>query len=353
MCSSWEPNYEHIVAAARNRRPERLPIYEHHIAAELIGQAYGCDMTSPTENSSVEEFRRHYSNQVRFWREMTYDTIDFEAAIVGCWDDSGAIMGGRPGPIQNRADYERFPFEQVPERFWKRWTPHLDSLAQALPDGMKAIGGCGYGIFEISQDLVGYEYLCVLQFDDPELFADLFLRIGDLVAGLWQKLLADYGDVFCIGRMGDDLGFRSSTLLRPAVIRQHILPQYRRVIELVHAAGKPFLMHSCGKIFAIMDDLIAAGIDAKHSNEDGIAPFDEWIERYGERIGLFGGIDVDVLCRQTPEAIYAEVLDKGIRFRKQARGYAMGSGNSIPDYVPLERFRAMVAAAQEIRRREL
>jgi uroporphyrinogen decarboxylase len=218
---------------------------------------------------------------------------------------------------------------------------------------MKAIGGCGYGIFEISQDLVGYEYLCVLQFDDPELFADLFLRIGDLVAGLWQKLLADYGDVFCIGRMGDDLGFRSSTLLRPAVIRQHILPQYRRVIELVHAAGKPFLMHSCGKIFAIMDDLIAAGIDAKHSNEDGIAPFDEWIERYGERIGLFGGIDVDVLCRQTPEAIYAEVLDKGIRFRKQARGYAMGSGNSIPDYVPLERFRAMVAAAQEIRRREL
>ncbi|MDR1030283.1 MAG: hypothetical protein LBL76_05370 [Treponema sp.] len=47
--------------------------------------------------------------------------------------------------------------------------------------------------------------------------------------------------------------------------------------------GKPFLLHSCGCIFKVMDDLIAARIDAKHSNEDAIAP-------YGRRIGNFGGL---------------------------------------------------------------
>jgi uroporphyrinogen decarboxylase len=141
-------------------------------------------------------------------------------------------------------------------------------------------------------------------------------------------------------------------MLSPETIRRHILPQYRRVLEIVHAAGKRFLLHSCGCIFEVMEDLIALGIDAKHSNEDQIAPFDRWIDAYGSRIGLFGGIDVDVLCRGRYDDVYREVLEKGMRFRQRARGYGLGSGNSIPAYVPVEGFRAMVAAAKEIRRRE-
>ena len=54
---------------------------------------------------------------------------------------------------------------------------------------MKAFGGCGYGIFEASQDLVGYEPLCMMQCIDPDLFADLFLKIGDLWCELWMMLL--------------------------------------------------------------------------------------------------------------------------------------------------------------------
>ena len=117
------------------------------------------------------------------------------------------------------------------------------------------------------------------------------------------------------------------------------------MIALVHAAGKPFLWHSCGNIFSVMEDMIAAGIDAKHSNEDVIAPFDVWIERYGDRIGLFGGVDVDILCRDAPEVIFERVVEMGRRFRETAQGYALGSGNSIPEYVPVEGYLAMIRAA--------
>ena len=161
-----------------------------------------------------------------------------------------------------------------------------------------------------------------------------------------------YGDIFAICRFGDDLGFKTSTLVSPTTIREHILPQYKRVIDLVHGSGHPFLWHSCGSIFAIMDDVIALGINAKHSNEDVIAPYDKWISLYGDRIGLLGGIDVDTLCQKTPAAIREEVVDKGQRFRAQANGYALGSGNSIPDYVPVEGYLAMVEAAQQIRASE-
>ncbi len=283
---------------------------------------------------------------------MTYDGFDYEAAICEIFPDHGAILGGRLGPIQSRDDFARYPFDELPEIFWRTYRPHLEAIREALPNGMRAFGGCGYGIFESSQDLVGFESLCVMQYDDPELFAALFERIGDLYVALWSKMVADYGDVFVFFRMGDDLGHKTATMMSPAVIRRHILPQYRRVIDIVHASGKKFLLHSCGNIFEVMEDLIGLGIDAKHSNEDQIAPFDRWIDDYGERIGLFGGIDVDVVCRGSYDDVYRDVLEKGTRFRHKARGYGLGSGNSIPGYVPAEGFHAMVDAAQEIRRRE-
>ena len=101
-----------------------------------------------------------------------------------------------------------------------------------------------------------------------------------------------------------------------------------------------------------MEQIIAAGIDAKHSNEDVIAPFDEWLTRYGNRIGLFGGIDVDILCQSSPEEVYEQVLTKGRQYRDAAKGFALGSGNSIPDYVPVDGYLAMVRAAQQLRLQE-
>ena len=123
-------------------------------------------------------------------------------------------------------------------------------------------------------------------------------------------------------------------------------------MKAIHSSGKPFLLHSCGCIFDVMDEMIASGIDAKHSNEDAIAPYDEWISRYGKRIGLFGGIDTDLLCRMSPDNIYEYVLESASRFRATANGYALGSGNSIPEYVPADGYLAMIRAGQEIRRRE-
>jgi uroporphyrinogen decarboxylase len=101
-----------------------------------------------------------------------------------------------------------------------------------------------------------------------------------------------------------------------------------------------------------MENMISIGIDAKHSNEDAIAPFEEWITLYSDRIGLLGGIDVDLLCMETAETIFKTVMEKGQKFRKQANGYALGSGNSIPEYVPVEGYLAMVRAAHHIRENE-
>jgi uroporphyrinogen decarboxylase len=347
----FEPDYHYMLDVLANRRPARLPIYEHIISPVIMERVQGTTFAA-LEEAEGDDLCKFFTEFCRFFRDMTYDTVSYEVCVVDILPEHGAILGGRPGPIQSRADFERYPWDELPELFWRRAEPRFAMLGKCLPPGMKAIGGVGNGVFEISEDLVGFEYLSYLRADDPELFAEVYQRIGNLMVALWTRLLERFGDHFCICRFGDDLGFKTSLLTSPAVIRQAVLPQYRRVIDLIHSFGKPFLWHSCGCIFDVMDDVLALGIDAKHSNEDVIAPYERWICDYSQRIGLVGGIDMDLLCRLKPDEVYELVLDRGRRFRRDARGYALGSGNSIPDYVPVEGYLAMVRAAQQIRAEE-
>jgi uroporphyrinogen decarboxylase len=334
-----------------NRRPKRLPIYEHIISPKIMEQIINVSFAELINGNLADELA-FFDCYCRFFKEMTYDTVSFEVCITEILPDHGAIMGGRPGPIQNRVDFERYPWEELPGMFWEHAESKLQALAHSLPEGMQALGGVGNGVFEISEDLVGFERLPFIYADDPQLFSDLYEKIGDLMVQIWSDFLERHSDAFAICRFGDDLGFKTSTLVSPKMLRRYVVPQYRRVIERIKAAGKPFLWHSCGKIFAIMEDVITLGIDAKHSNEDIIAPFDEWIKLYGERIGLLGGIDVDILCRKNPDEITPLVFESGRRCRSQANGYALGSGNSIPEYVPVEGYLAMIEGACKIREAE-
>jgi len=349
----FQPDFRHMLDVLNNKRPARLPLYEHKISpAVIMEQILGVQFVE-LEQGNDDDLKEFFTQYCRFYQEMTYDTVSFEVTISRSLPDHGAIYGSRPGPIQNRADFEKYPWSEITHRYWQAAARKFEMLEECLPTGMKAVGGPGNGVFELSEDLVGFQYLAYMMVDDPELFADLYRRIGDLMLEIWTEFLERYGDQFAICRFGDDLGFKTSTLVAPGIIRDHIIPQYRRVINLIRQAGRPFLWHSCGKIFSVMDDMIELGINAKHSNEDTIAPFDEWIERYGHRIGLLGGIDVDILCQRTPDEIFADVVEKGQRFRRRAKGYALGSGNSIPDYVPVEGYLAMIRAARQIRKNEL
>jgi len=98
-----------------------------------------------------------------------------------------------------------------------------------------------------------------------------------------------------------------------------------------------------------MDDLInIAKIDAKHSNEDQIARFPVWVEKYGKKIGNFGGIDTDRVCRLGKVEMKEYILDV-ISQSTGHGGFAFGSGNSIPDYVPVEGYLNMIQIVREYR----
>ena len=126
--TGFQPDYTQILQVLYNRRPDRLPIYEHHIDVPFISKAVGKKLAP--EGTKPEDLEAYYSELTKFWMEMGYDAFDYEAAICDILPDHGAIFGGRPGPIQTRADFEKYPFDEIPRIFWDTYTPHLDALSK-------------------------------------------------------------------------------------------------------------------------------------------------------------------------------------------------------------------------------
>ena len=339
------PDYTRLVAACRNAGEAPFPLYEHNVAVNVIEALSGRELGALAEGDEDDQ-AEFFRVQAETLASLGYDTVPFEGCVTILVQGGEALCGRAGALFRNRLDIEAFEWDGILEAYFQRFSPSFRALGRALPAGMKAHGGVGNGVFETIQDFVPLVDIAYLQVDDPEAWDLLVRRVGDLLAAIWTRFLREFGDIFAFYRFGDDLGFQTSTLIQPSEITGRILPQYRRIISLAKSAGKPFLLHCCGAIDSVMDDIIGSGIDAKHSNEDNISPFEHWTTTYGDRIGNFGGVDMNVLCTFDEKQVTEYVRDLKTRVVK-TRGVAWGSGNQITDYTPPENFTAMVRAFRE------
>jgi len=338
-----------ISDAAKNKKAKRLPLYEHSISVthmEKILNKNFADLINGDYKDKLEFFKWY----CEFFKTMGYDTVSFEVAIRAVFPNGGALDKHVTPAIATREDLLNYPWEEIPQLFHESSDESFRALKESLPSGMKMIGGPGYGIFECVQDLTGYMNLCVISYENHELYKDLFLNMRKLFVNIWKNFLQRHSDMCAVARMGDDLGYKSNTMLSAEDIKKHIVPGYADVVSIAHSYNLPFLLHSCGNIFNVMEEIISvAKIDAKHSNEDQIALFPVWVEKYGDRIGNFGGVDADVLCRMDKVQLKEYISDVLSKVGSE-KGIAFGTGNSVPDYVPTENYINMIEIVREYRK---
>jgi len=239
------------------------------------------------------------------------------------------------GPIQSWADFESYPWPKLSD---VDLTQH-EWLEKHLPDGM-AFYDLSSHIFELQSFLLGYESLCYLVVDDPALADAVLQRVGEFTVA-YTETLADCTRVGVIWG-SDDLGFRTGTMMSPAYLRAKILPWHTRCAEIAHRHGKPYLLHSCGNLDQIAEDLIeTVRIDAKHSYEDTILPAVEAKKRYGNRMAILGGIDMDFLCRSNEEQVRRRTRET-LEQCMPGGGYCLGTGNTVANYLPLDNYLGML-----------
>ncbi len=239
------------------------------------------------------------------------------------------------GPIQSWQDFDRYPWPKVSDID----LTELEWLEKNLPENMGCYDLTAH-IIEMLSFLLGYETLCYKIFDEPDLIDAICEKVGNFYVDFTRTLCG-----FSCMRLiwgSDDMGFRSSTLISPQSLREKILPWHRRCAEIAHEHSRPYLLHCCGNVDTIMDDLIDdVGIDAKHSFEDTIMEVTQAKKKYGNRISLLGGIDVDFLCRSDEKAIRRRVRDT-LNVCMPLGGYCLGTGNSVASYIPVENYLIML-----------
>ena len=114
--------------------------------------------------------------------------------------------------------------------------------------------------------------------------------------------------------------------------------------ELCRAQGLPFIYHSDGCLYEVVEDLVACGFHALHPVEPQAMDGRQLKRMVEGRMCLLGGVDVDRLARGTPDEVQT-LARRHIREMGYDGAYALGSANSVPDYVPVENFRALIEVA--------
>jgi uroporphyrinogen decarboxylase len=342
-------------AVTRRRIPAVVPLYEHFADDQIIEKIMGYDF-SRVESGKFEGQLELWQKRITFYQQMGYAYVPVEMAPsfairqdLFSADTALYSKGNRGWVNEHEGVIHGMPYLENPAN-WPEGEQAFDysmfeALAGLVPEGMKIIGGASGGPFEHASFMMGLEPLSMAVYDDPSMVELLFERIGKSLVEIATRLVKL--DKLGIYRFGDDLGYKTATMFSPAQLRKYVFPWSKKVVEVVHQAGKPFLLHSCGQLEKVMDDLIDdVKIDAKHSFEDVIMPVTEAKRRWGSRVAIMGGIDMDFICRHSPSEIM-ERTKQVMDFCSQGGGYAIGTGNTVVNYVPVENYLAMLKAAAD------
>lgn len=222
----------------------------------------------------------------------------------------------------------------------------------------KAImGHFGGNILEAAQGLRGWERFMMDMALEPKLAEALAQKLADHYVANLPRYLDAVGDYIQIIQMGDDLGTQNGPQLSPSMYRQIIKPAHQQVYQCVkrHSkeAGRPapfIFLHTCGSIYALIPDLIEAGVDILNPVQISAKDMEpaRLKREFGRDVTFWGGgaNTQHVLPNATPEEVREHVREL-IGIFAPGGGFVFCQVHNIQANVPPENVVAMFDAALE------
>jgi uroporphyrinogen decarboxylase len=337
-------------AMLRQGEGDRVPLFEMSVHKDLKAAVLG---------RSIERLQ----DEVDFWRAAGYDFVSVRAGVrsvvrgyhpaVKDWRQKHHGANGAAGGwvseekalIHDRTDFEAFPWPN-PEELggypdYADVEDYLETVARLLPATMKLLVQIGY-VFMGAWQLLGFENYCLKLVDDPDLVRDLHDWLGSSQLAVLEMLLQHD----CVGTvwLPDDLCYNSGPVVAPRIYKEYVYPWYVKIVDRCHKADIPVGLHSDGDLARLLPDLVDCGFDAIHPFEPPMNDIVAVKRQWGDRIAVAGGIDLkETLSNGAPADVEAEVLAR-VAALAPGGGWLLGSSNSIPDFVPVENYQAMLAS---------
>ncbi len=335
------PDFSRFRAAvSRDRLPDRIPSAEGWIDVEIIAAFMDRPIDLPTYASFFVEAGYDYVLlQVRgqpiadsFQVKIAEGQLDLHGpeASVGTFTKSA---------INDAKSFDSYPWIGPQDVYYR----DVDGVRDHLPDGMKVVVNCG-PIFQFFFRAMGLESLSTASVEAPDLLQAIAEKVGPLCVNTVEALAQRewVGGIW----YGDDLAYTTGLLVSPDFLRTYLFPYVRQIGRICRQYDKLLLFHSDGKLDAVMDDLIDAGVQGVHPNEPTSVDMAQMKQRWGDRLSMLGGIDMALLATATPGDITTAVHSL-IESAGAGGGIAIGSGNSVAKFIPLANYRAMLDAVQQ------
>ncbi|MBU0596022.1 hypothetical protein KJ567_05010 [Candidatus Bipolaricaulota bacterium] len=350
-----KPDIEQFVAVITGHKPpDRVHFAELFLDNEtmqVISEKYLDRRWVTPDYADRATFLPYFDNVIECWHRLGYDYVWaggwLEILFHGKYrvgadtaehaKSTRIWMEESDGVVSSWEDFEKYPWPDAKTVSLAAY----EYASKRLPEGMGLFACFGQGTLEnVMNVLVGLEPLSYMLYEQPDLVEAIVEKVGQILYTLSERVigLPKLAGFF----QGDDMGYQSATLIAPDHLRKYVLPWHKKIAKLAHDNHLLYILHSCGNLDEIMEDLIDdVGIDAKHSFQDKILPVADFKARYGDRIGTLGGVDVDKMCRWSEKEIrpyVREILDRCMPGGR----YALGTGNSVANYIPTENYLAML-----------
>ena len=218
------------------------------------------------------------------------------------------------------------------------------SCAEAA-DRLLTVAYLGWGLFESSWGIRGFENVLMDIAAEPDFYADLLDRLTDQFLAFIDLTCDALPDVDVI-MLGDAWGHQHGVMVGPERWRAFFKPRYARIYEAVHRRGKLVFSHCCGSVADIIPDIVDIGLDVLESVQPeaaGMNPY-ELKRRWGDRITFWGCLGSQSTIQfGTPEQIHREVR----RLRREMAsggGYILAPAKGLQPGTPIENAAAVVEA---------
>jgi uroporphyrinogen decarboxylase len=230
-----------------------------------------------------------------------------------------------------------------PEVFFRpEWKEKARQTCAQNPDSF-LVGNLGWGLFERSWNLRGFENVLMDSITDPDFFAEALDRLMDLYLA-FVEYTADLpidGILF-----GNDWGDQRGVILGPERWRQFLKPRWAKIYEAVHKRGIITMSHSCGSVVDIIPDMVEIGLDVLESVQPeaaGMNPY-ELKKKFGNKITFWGCLgSQSIIPMGTPDQIKTEVA-RLKREMSKGGGYILAPAKPLQPETPMENAAAMVEA---------
>jgi len=302
-------------------------------AREKLREHYGCEeLEGPLGNHLVR-----LGSDIGFFEPVDQHRVRDVFGVV--WNrsidkDIGNVEG-QVLPEPTLSGYE-FP-DPLDPRFFADIAEKLDRY----PDRFRVFQ-IGFSLYERAWTLRGLERLLMDFVEYPDFVHELLSRIADYnIAQVREALKYEIDAVY----FGDDWGQQRGLQMGPRLWRRFILPQLQRMYGEVRRAGRFVMIHSCGDVDELFDDLIAAGVNCFNPFQPEVMDIWELLPRYRGRLAFHGGMSTQhTLPFGTPEEVRAETR-RLIELGREG-SYIFAPAHDVEGDVPLENLLAMIETIQ-------